>query len=159
MTLPDTDDLSALGGVMIDYHRVEDPTCDMGAEFDNKVRTNVAAMTQTIDRVYMQFTSAASNPITVVRHHANWGNVPAVAPTVSRVSAGRYTVTWPATVTDELGVTHTVNLVGGRGNAQAGVFYQVQFLANGANSADVYILNAAGTLVDAAGINIDVWGR
>ena len=159
MTLPDTDDLETLGGVMENYRPVEDPTCDMGAEFDNKVRANVAAMTQTIDRVYMQFTSAAANPITVVRHHANWGNAPAVAPTVSRTSAGRYLVTWPATVTDELGVVHTVNIVGGRGNAQAGAFYQVQFLANGANSADVYIFNAAGTLVDAAGIVIDVWGR
>lgn len=159
MTLPDVDDLATLGGVMENYDPVTDPTVELDAGYDNKTRANIAGATQTLDRVFVQFVSAAANPITVQSHNAVWGNTPAVAPTVNRNSAGRYTVTWPTSVTDALGVSHTVGLVGGRGNAQSGAFFQVQFLKSTSNVAEVYIFNAAGGLVDAPGIVIDVWGR
>ena len=39
-----------------------------------------------------------------------WGSSSGVKPTLARTSAGVYTLTWPTTVTDQLGASHNVNL-------------------------------------------------
>ena len=159
MTLPDVDDLASLGGELANYDPVTDPNVELDATYDNKTRANVAGATQTQPRAIVQFACATANPMAITSHWAVWGNDPSVAPTVSRSSAGRYQVTWPATVDDELGDTHTVNLVSGQGNAQSGTFLHVQCVKDQPNVWNIYLFDAAGTLVDSAGIVLDVWLR
>jgi hypothetical protein len=159
MTVPDVDDLATLGGVMTDYAPVEDATCDMAAAFDNKVRANVAAMTQTADRAEVHFVTAAAGPFAATAHFSLWGNSPAVAPVITRAALGRFTITWPTSATDELGVAHTVNLVGGRANAQSTTFAQAQVVKTAANVVDVYLFDAAGAASDFVGTVLDVFVR
>lgn len=156
MTLPDTDDLAALGGVMVNYAPVEDPTTDLDAAYDNKVRANVAGMTQTAIRAECHFTTHATTP-TMDSHYSVWGNAPAVAPTVARQALGQFRITWPSSATDELGTSHTINLRGGKANPQSATFVQPQVKKVSANVMDIYLFDAAGAASDFAGTVIDVY--
>lgn len=160
MTLPAIDDLAALGGEMANYDPVTDPTVELDASFDNKTRANVAAQTQTAIRAQVSFPCVATGSSTPQGHWAVWGNAPSVAPAVARSSAGRYQITWPTSVDDELGESHAVNLVSAQGNLQAGAFFHVQCVKDQPHVWNIYIFDAAGTLVDpTVGLIVDVWLR
>lgn len=107
--LPDKSTYSIMGGELVDYQPAEDPTTDLPAVADDENRADCAAMTRTITRAYVAFTTNGTT-CTVVDHDAVWGNGLAVAPTVARSSAGTFVVTWPATVTDARGLSHALNL-------------------------------------------------
>lgn len=159
MTLPAVDDLASLGGVMVNYRDVEDPTTDLDAGYDNKARTNVAGATQTNIRAEVHFVTAAAGPFAATAHFAVWGNTPAVAPVITRAALGRFTITWPTTVTDALSASHTVALVGGWCNAQSTTFAKAQVVKTAANVVDVYLFDAAGAASDFAGTALDIFVR
>ena len=109
--LPGIDALSTYGGEKDDYAPIEDQSTDLSASHWNLVASNVAGMTHTVCRAWRTFT--AGNPPTDPAsnvHDAVWGNDVSVKPTVSRSSTGIYLVTWPSSVTDELGESHSTNI-------------------------------------------------
>ncbi len=159
MTLPDTDDLDTLGGVKTNAHPVEDPTTDLDADQDNIQRCDVAMMTHTAIRAWARFTSAATTgAMILVAHDAQWGNAALVAPALARTSDGLFTLTYPASVDDELAEAHTTNFRGAWGVSRGGAtLYFIHVHPTSANVLTVRIFNAAGALNNAVGVDFDVY--
>lgn len=112
MTCPDIDALATYGGALNNYMPVTDPTTDRDATAANQAYASAAAMTHTSRRCWARFVGSATTPTLQVTagHDSHWGSASGVKPTLARTGAGVVTLTWPATVTDELGVVHTLNL-------------------------------------------------
>ncbi len=112
MTTPDIDTVATYGGVLTNAWPVEDPTTDQDADGMNACKASTAAMTHTAARAWARFTSDPTTPAFALTnpHDSMWGNDLSVRPTLARTGAGVYTLTWPSTVTDELGATHALNL-------------------------------------------------
>lgn len=154
MTLPDVDTLDSLGGAKENYGPVEDPVTDRDATLANKAYANTAMSTRTATRAWVRFTADATTP-TITDHDAVWGK--SVAPTVSHVLVGKYLITWPATVTDEIDTvahgqaTHLVNIRAVRAFKEGSFPYLVTAERTSANSATVYIHTVALGPDDAVG--------
>ena len=113
MTSPDIDSLSTYGGALVNYAPVVDPTTDRDAAAANQAYASTAAMTHTSPRAFARIVGAASTGALALAgsnpHDSQWGKASPVTPTLSRTALGIVVVTWPATVTDELGVVHNLN--------------------------------------------------
>jgi hypothetical protein len=147
MPLPDIDDLDSVGGEINDYRTVPDPTVERTATSDNKIAADAVMATRTATRVWVKFTGHATTP-TVSAWDAVWKGSTVTAPTVTRDAAGLYAVTFPATVLDELGDEHTLNLRGGWGAVAA----------RGSVGVAVTSPNACSVYTDAAGVADDFVG-
>lgn len=159
MTLPDKDTLDTYGGALNDYELgVVDPTTDRGAAAANKAYASTAMMTRTAARCYAAFVTAATTGAMVLSEHdALWGNTSGVAPVLARASTGVFTVTWPTSVTDPLGVAHTLALRRGTLLEVAGATaYHVQVARTAANIVTVRVFDMAGVAADAAGLAVCV---
>lgn len=110
MTLPAIDDLASVGGAINDYRPVPDPTVERAANHDNIIAANAVSATRTLTRAFASFTLGTTPAL--VQHDAVWGTGSGVAPVVARTGTGVWTITWPATVNDALGVSQAVNLRG-----------------------------------------------
>ncbi len=112
--LPDVATLdNDLGGTLVNYAPVEDATTDLDAGFDNNSRCMAAMASHNAMRCWSRVTTGASTgAMVLVAHDAMWGNAIGVAPVVAFVSLGKFTVTWPTSVNDELVPpnAHTLNL-------------------------------------------------
>ncbi|MFA5186344.1 MAG: hypothetical protein WC551_07715 [Patescibacteria group bacterium] len=111
MTLPAIDSAAAWGAdTWTDFEPIVDPTTELPASVAKTIAADTAAMTHTAVRAWVRFLCATYTSgtvaCTVVDHDSVWGS--ATAPTVDEVAAGQYTITWPASVTDELGAIHTL---------------------------------------------------
>jgi len=159
MPLPDIDDYNAtFGGSKVNYAPVEDVTTDEDAAVRNAYVADVAMMTPTAIRGWVRFTAqATTGAMLVVAHNANWGTGAGVAPVLARTGVGIFTITVPATVTDPLGNTHTVNLRDAWVNARgAATFLFRDAVVTSANVITVYVGSAAGSPFDAAGTDFGV---
>jgi hypothetical protein len=159
MPLPDIDDYTAtFGGSKTNAFPVEDSTTDEDAAVRNQYVADVAMMSATVPRGIVTFTAAATTgAMVLVQHIANWGTGAGVAPTLSRSATGVYVVSWPSTVTDALGVTHSLNIRYAMINVRGtGTAYDYYCNPTSANAVTVYAFNASGTALDLTGINIDI---
>ena len=160
-SLPETTDVNELGGVLSNYGAVEDPTTDLDADADNKNRACTAMMTHSAIRAMRRFTGHAATPTDPASgfvHDAVWGSTAGVKPTVS-IAATVYSVTWPASVSDELGVSHTTNLRMADAWVEntGATHYRASARVTSANVVEVRCFNAAGTALDnVAGLNVCV---
>jgi len=148
MTTPRT--IDNYGSVFDDAYSVEDATTEQSAAYANRVNEDVAHMSRTTPKVILQFlttTTAAVTPATVTAGRSHAGTSSGLWPTVSKTATGRYTVTWPASFVDELGVTETLSLTFARGDViHNTTFARVQCTAAGANVVLVSVItNNAGT--------------
>lgn len=146
--LPEVQSYDGLGGDIIDYAAVVDPETDLPAEASNETRADVAAMTRMIGRAFVSFDNGGEVSI----HDAVWGNSDAVKPVVAVLSAGRYTITWPSSVTDARATSHPVNLRVGLPS-----LVDVAYIATAERTApNVFLVQvygiAAGTLDDPPGL-------
>jgi hypothetical protein len=157
--LPDIDTIATLGGKLQNYAPVADPLTDLAADLDNNNRCDTAMMTRLAQKSWCAITLAATtNAIVLLAHEAQWGNGGAVAPVPAHVSTGIYRVTYPATVEDELGNSHTLNFRWGEGHVRGSAAYTVNVVPVAPNMLMVYVQNYSGALADAAGTSIDVKG-
>ena len=147
--LPQSNSYQNLGGELADYQPVTDPTTDRAAAAENDAFADVAAMTRMAFRAYVTFTIAATVG-TVIDHDAVWGNDVSVKPTIGYLgSAGGYSITWPASVTDARGISRSVNLRRGLVNvAQSNGTGSLS--TSGPNTATLR-LSVAGALADPTG--------
>jgi len=163
MPLPDIDSIqsynAAPNGTLVDYSPSEDPTTDQPAAGANAHQASSAMATRTQTRAYCSFTyvSGASAPVT--EHDAVWGNSAGVIPVVARISAGKFSVTWPTTVSDALGATHSVNLRRAWGNIvfDATTVYVIYCTRSAANVINVRIVQDGGSGFDPVSVPIDVF--
>jgi hypothetical protein len=121
MSLPNKNSYDALGGELNDYAPVTDPTTDLSAEASNEMRSDVAAMTRTIDRAWVAWTVNAG-VCTVANNEfdAVYGNAIAYKPVVTYVGIGYYTVTFPVEIVDARGIEIPINLQCGYVNIEEG---------------------------------------
>ncbi len=154
MTFPAVDSLDTYGGAKVDLNPITDPTTDRPSAAVNEAYASVAAMTHTAVQCWARVTTAASTGAMVLSSHdAAWGNEVSVAPTLARTTTGVFTVTWPATVTDELGDTPTVALrAAARPNTEGATLYFAQAVKTSANVVTFYVFNSAGAANDAVGV-------
>lgn len=116
MPLPSTpSSLDTTGGQHGDYHQQEDPTTDLlAAQFD-QLSVDCSSMTRITRQAWVLFSgltyTSGTQSIPVTLHRALWGFSNAVKPVVDQTATGVYHVTWPTTITDELGVVHTLNIL------------------------------------------------
>jgi hypothetical protein len=168
MTLPDIDTLPSVGGALFDYSPQIDPTRDRAAAAANVAYADAVAQTHTIVRAWVRFTlNGAATPV-LVAHDSVWGNAIGVAPTFTRTSAGIYTVTWPATVVDEIPngapgyqASHTINFRAALGNVRAvATAFDIFCAPTSANVVTVRIFNVAGSAADpgsATDVDVTAW--
>ena len=109
MATPNSSALGDYGMPVGDYLvEVTDPTVDQPAAGAAQQACDTAAMTRTAPRAIVKFTTNGTGVPTLALHEAQWGI--GSVPVVARTGVGVYTITWPVTVVDELGVAQTVNL-------------------------------------------------
>ena len=162
MGLPDIDALATYGGAKTNYQGVGvvNPDTDRDAGDANQAYASVAAMTQTSPRVWVQFTTAATTgALVLVAWAAHWKPATPTPPVLARSAAGKFTITFPASITDELSVNHTVAFRGGFGNAASTttVLGPVQVTATAGNVLEACI-SASGAFADSVGTTVDVFG-
>jgi hypothetical protein len=160
VTLPDTDDIDTLGGVKVNLAPVEDPTTDLDADEDNIQRCDVAMMTHTAIKAWARFTASnATGTMVLVAHDAQWGNGSGVTPTLARSGVGVFTVTFPATVSDELDETHTLNFRAAWGTSRGGATkYFIDVVPTAANVLTARVFDSTVVADDGAGVDFDVFG-
>lgn len=158
--LPGISTLATYGGMRVNERSVEDASSEVGADEFNVLMKDTAGHTQTAWRAIRRFVGHATTPAEPASnaHFANWGNSLVLRPPVTKGGTGIYVVTWPATVTDDLGVIDTVNLIDGVVNVNGTTLYHVQVTC-AANVATVYVWNAAGALNDAVGVTLALFVR
>lgn len=157
MTLPDVDSLAIMGGSLVDYGSgVEDPSTDRPAVGSNVGYADAAAATHTVTRAWVRIVGSATAP-TVATHDSVWGNSLAVTPTLVRNGVGDITITWPATVNDEIANTalHTVNIRGCHApNIEGATLGFANLSQVTANTARLRLLSTAGAASDFAGLTV-----
>lgn len=160
MPVPAIDTFDDLGGALSNLAGmpVENPLTDVDADADNRARCNVAAMTHTTTHAWVAWTGATwtGSPASVTPddHEAVWGSSVSVRPTVSQTAEGVWLVTWPTTITDELGTTHTVNIRRCRAWFISGSLVWAQPSAKTAHTVTVKTGTAAGGADGLNGITI-----
>jgi hypothetical protein len=159
MVFPAVDDVTAYGGLLNNAAPVVDPTTHRDASDMNAALASVAAMTTTAGQAWARMITHATTPslATSNAHGAAWGEDPSVAPTPTRTSTGIFVLTWPATVTNGIGDSHTVVFKRVKSQACEGTTaYHVQSAVTASNVLTIRVFDMAGTLTDAAGSTIHV---
>lgn len=157
--LPGIDSLSSYGGAKTNDAPVEDNSTDESADHRNLYAANVAGMTQTVDRAWCRFVGHGTTPTDPASnvHAAVWGNGVSVKPVPARTGAGVYTITWPTSVTDELGVSHTVNLRSAKWNVEGSTPYTLTVTLTSVNVATVRVFDMAGVANDGVGTTFAIY--
>ena len=151
MTSPDRDTIGTFGGPWNDYQPVLDSSTDVPAAGGNQWAADTAAMTRTATRGWARFTPAGTGSPTLQTNWEQWPSGDNAAPTAARTGVGLYTLTYPATVLDELGANHTLNLLAGDGQCESlSVLWTAQVAVSG-NVASIAIFNSSQTLADPNG--------
>jgi hypothetical protein len=153
MTFPENDTLDTYGGALNDAQPVEDPTTDRAAVAANQAYASAAAMTGTAPLAWCRFTADATTPLLAAQNGSNacWGNTAPVRPVVTHLGTGHYRVTYPTTVTDALGVVHTVNIKRAAASVEGAALQFASVVPFSGNIVDVYTFNAALAANDIVG--------
>lgn len=156
MTFPDPSTIDSYGGALVDAASIVDPTTDQAADPFNVMKADCAGMTSTAFQAWVRFVTNATTPTLAVSNNGNapWGNGPSVRSVPTHVGTGHYRLTWPATITDALGVVHTINIVRARVTVEGATLCFAQPAAMSANVVDVYTFNSAASSNDVAGVTL-----
>jgi len=157
MTTPDIDAIATYGGALNNYSPIVDPTTDRDAAMVNKALCSTAAMTQTAVRAWVRFLTHATTPTLASSNICDglWPNILGNRPAPTRSGTGTFLLTWPSSLNDELGVSHTLNF-------RAAAAFVENTTLNGfvlakptaANVITVYTFNTSFAANDLAGTTI-----
>jgi hypothetical protein len=103
--LPKVASLANYGSALNNYSATVDSSTDRDAAGANPAYGDTAGMTHTATRAWARFVPAGSSAPSFATTNARdevWNNGNNVAPTLARSSTGIYTLTYPATVFDEI---------------------------------------------------------
>ena len=156
--LPDKSVLNTYGGALVNAYPVANPNTDQDAAAGNQEASDTAGMTRTTTRAWLRFVTAASTgAMSLTSWDAVYGEVISnAAPTLARTSPGVFTVTLPATVTDALAVTHSINIQRVGVNIEGATLYFVQASFAG-NVITVYTFTTGFSANDIVGATVHVW--
>jgi hypothetical protein len=157
VTYPDIDTLGTVGSALQDYSPVIDATTDRPAAGANVAYANAAALTHLALRVFARVNWAGTLAPSLITRDEGWNNGLNSVPTLVRTGVGTGTLTYPATVADEIpaglpgynAAGHAVNLRAGWANSEnASTQYQIEVAATSPNVLTFYIWNQSGSLAD-----------
>jgi hypothetical protein len=159
MTMPDTDTIDDFGGALANYAPVVDPTTDRDGPSMDVALEDVAQMTHTAVRAWVRLVLDSAAPVLANPNgsDAGWGN--SVPPTPTRTGTGVFKLTWPATVTDALGVVHDVDFVYATAAIEGATFGFVQARVSNANEVTINVADHTGAVADLSGTTIVVLVR
>jgi len=167
--LPDVDNFGDYGGAISNYVvGMIDPTTDEDAAQRNLYVANIAAMTHTVWRATRSFLgptagqTLVADPTKGFSHDAVWGSTADVRPIGTYVAAGTVDVGWPTTVTDALGVAHTVSLQAAEAAVEpsGGAFCHAKAIVVAPNRVRVYTYDSSlSTAANLVGQVVTVWVR
>jgi hypothetical protein len=163
--LPKVASILTYAGPLADYSATIDSTTDRPASGTNPAYGDVAAMTHTALRAWARFQpngitapSVPTGQVLANVHDEVWNNGNNAAPLYARSSTGQYTVTYPATVVDEIPINYAgytgpvaVNLRGAWANVEPGAAtdYDARAVVTSANVVTVKVYQkGSSTLVD-----------
>jgi hypothetical protein len=147
--LPEKLSFEEVGGEKTDYAAVVDTSTDRSAEEINAAFCAIAETTRTAPRAFVRFTGHATTPV-MVAWEAMWKGATSTTPTLSRATTGVYNVTFPSTVDDERGESHSLVLRGAHASLEGGTFGFITATIS-SNVVTVRLANTAGTANDFAG--------
>ena len=107
---PDSLSYSDLGGTKLEYSAPVDTSTDRSAEEVNAAFAAVAAMTRTAPKAWLKFAVSGAGALTLVDWDAVWKASTVTPPVLTLVTTGKILITLPATVLDEQGESHSLNL-------------------------------------------------
>jgi len=138
------------GGPFTDALPVDDPTTTQSASQGNRCFEDVAQMTRTTHKVWVKFPTSTGAPgaVTPSAGQSHFGTGFAELPTVAKTSTGTYTVTYPATWTDALGVVEAVSFLDSFGSVRSGTVVGHVQTTESANVITVYVFNTSNALSD-----------
>lgn len=172
MSVIDGDTIDTFGGAFENASNVINSLTDMDAGQSNAAMAAVSAMTQTRTAAWVRMTMGGGAAPTLVAWRALWRNaLPQLAAPVLAYSGtvGHFTVTWPATVYDELALGQAgytgpqgLLLLGGWSNPRVAsggtlVIPVVSIQSGTPNAADVVFFGSGFTQVNPTGVDVDVY--
>src|SRR5271169_4903419 len=110
--LPESSSFDDFGGAKINYSDPVDDTTDRDASEVNGVFCDVAMMSRAAVRGWLRMTLSASTPTlaSTTSWNTTWKGSTSTPPVLARSTTGVFTITFPTTVNDENGDSHTVNI-------------------------------------------------
>lgn len=146
--------IDSYGGVYTNEQPVANPTTEQSAAFYTRHSDDSAQMTRTTRKVFVRFpTTASAAPVAVTPTdgRSHMGVDGAALPTVGKTATGRYTVTYPVSWTDDLGVLENIGFTEASGSVQhLTTFGHVQCTVV-ANVIYVSVCDMAGSATDLGG--------
>jgi hypothetical protein len=158
MTLPNQADPDTYGmpsGGWSDYDPLVDPTTDVASAGGNNFIADVAGMTHTARRCWARFVGGTSPTLATSNSNgAVWGE--GAPPTPAHSSTGVYTMTFPTTITDAMGVTYPVNLRWAKASVEGSTAYWNPQCTVSGNVITIYTFNSSASPNDLSGVTIFV---
>lgn len=107
--------IETYGGPFVDQEPVANPETEQAAAQGNLVFRDVAQLTRTGARAWVQFTTSSAAPgvidASTVKAWTVWGDGDAYKPTVEKLATGKYAVTFASSYLDELGNVEEPNFL------------------------------------------------
>jgi hypothetical protein len=166
--LPNRASIATYGGPLLDYSPESDSSTDRMAAGANPAFGDLAALTRTGIRTWARITllSSGGTPV-LVANDEMWNNGNNSLVVVARTGAGVVTLTYPATVIDEIPATRpgylgfqAINFRGGWANSRAGTaaLYVPMVVPTSANVLTLYIWSGSSLSDPATNVDFDVFG-
>lgn len=156
--LPDVDSFATYGGLIQNYAQIEDPSTDRDGPSASIAYMNVAALTQTCVKAWARVTLAASTgAMILLSNDGVWPNIVGNQPAMLRNSAGNFTFTWPTTLLDANGVSHTLSFRAATCTVEGGTWGFSNALVSGASTVTIQMANlvaGVATAADLAGVTV-----
>jgi hypothetical protein len=150
--LPEKLSYDSLGGEKSDYSAIVDSSTDRSAVEVNAAYAAVAMMSRTAPRALVRMTVSTSDPV-IASWESVWKAGTATAPTLVRSGAGVYSITFPSSVLDEQGNSHSLNFFGAQVSSEDfTTAWLLAAYATSANSITVYVKNTSGVAADPSSI-------
>lgn len=149
--LPESSSFNDFGGSKVDYSPVVDTSTDRSAQQLNDALCDVAQMSRTAIRGWVRITlSPMNNPTLVSSNSWNtvWRGGTSTSPTFIRSGTGVNTITFPASVNDEQGNAHTINIQSAQIELEGGNFGFCSTSVTSANVITIYTANTSGSASD-----------
>ena len=145
---PDSLSYSDLGGTKLEYTAPIDTSTDRSADEVNLAFAAVSAMSRTSPRAWVKFSVSGAGALTLVDWDAVWKAGTVTPPVLTLVTTGKITITLPATVLDEQGAEHSLNLKAGFASIEAstdtfsGVIYCLETKILTANTVRLWVASS-----------------
>lgn len=154
-------DIFTYGGVFVDANVVENPQKELSAVYYDRLAEDTAQMSRTTIKARCSFIpTAAAAPVTLdpstVTSRSHWGTGSPQKPVVTKTATGAYTITYPATFTDALGLVEDVTFDDASAQVRGATDGHARVRGITGTAITVFVYDAASALADLTGNTVHV---